>query len=160
MRFVIPVCAALLLASALPALPAEEKGETPRFEEVVRGATAREGFLDTYEKGDHLWLAVPPDRLGKDLLLVPRLDRGIGAGGLFGGLMFDRQAASIVAFERHGDRVFLVKRAHRFTAPAGSPEAASVALSFGESVLQSAPVAATRPDGALVTPCRTPASSP
>lgn len=150
MRFVVPACVFLLLSSALPALAAEEKDGLPRFEEVTRGATAREGFLDTYQKGDHLWLAISPDRLGKDLLLVPRLDRGIGAGGLFGGLMFDRQAASIVAFEQHGDRVFLVKRAHRFTAPAGSPEAAAVALSIGESVLQSAPVAARRPDGAVV----------
>ena len=64
--------------------------------------------------------------------------------------MFDRQAASLVAFERHGDRVFLVKRAHRFTAAAGSPEANSLALSIGDSVLQSAPVVATRPDGAVV----------
>lgn len=150
MRFVVTACCTLFLSCALPALAAEEKSGTPPFEEVTRGATAREGFLDTWQKGDHLWLAVPPDRLGQDLLLVPRLDRGVGAAGLFGGLMFDRQAASIVAFERHGDRVFLVKRAHRFTAPEGSPEAAALALSIGDSVLQSAPVAATRPDGAVV----------
>lgn len=141
----------LLLSLCLPlSAGAEEKGGPPPFQEVTRGAVAREGFLDTYQKGDHLWLAIPPDRLGKDLLLVPRLDRGVGAIWLFGGLMFDRQAASIVAFERHGDRVFLVKRAHRFTAPEGSPEAAAVSLSIGESVLQSAPVATTRPDGAVV----------
>lgn len=141
----------LLLSLCFPlSARAEEKGGLPPFQEVTRDATVREGFLDTYQKGDHLWLAIPPDRLGKDLLLVPRLDRGIGAASLFGGLMFDRQAASLVAFERHGDRVFLIKRAHRFTAPEGSPEAAAVALSIGESVLQSAPVVTTRPDGAVV----------
>ncbi|HSN87273.1 MAG TPA: zinc-dependent metalloprotease, partial [Thermoanaerobaculia bacterium] len=141
---------AILALLSLPALAAGETSGPPPFEEVTRGATARAGFLDTWQKGDHLWLALPADRLGKDLLLVPRLDRGVGAAGLFGGLMFDRQAASIVAFERHGDRVFLVKRAHRFTAPAGSPEAAALALSIGESVLQSAPVVTTRPDGAVL----------
>ena len=141
---------AILALLSLPALAAGETSGPPPFEEVTRGATARAGFLDTWQKGDHLWLALPADRLGKDLLLVPRLDRGVGAAGLFGGLMFDRQAASIVAFERHGDRVFLVKRAHRFTAPAGSPEAAALALSIGESVLQSTPVVTTRPDGAVL----------
>ena len=150
MRCVIPAGLSLLLLCALPCLAAEETAGLPAFAEVTRGAVAREGFLDTYQKGDHLWLAVPPDRMGKDLLLVPRLDRGIGAGGVVGGLMFDRQAASIVAFERHGDRLFLVKRAHRFTAPDGSPEAAAVTLSIGDSVLQSAPVATMRPDGAVV----------
>lgn len=150
MRDAVLAALSLLLLGAVPSIAAEAAAGTPAFADLTRGAVAREGFLDTYQKGDHLWLAVPPGRLGKDLLLVPRLDRGIGAGGVVGGLLFDRQAASIVAFERHGDRLFLVKRAHRFTAPAGSPEAAAVALSIGDSVLQSAPVAATRPDGAVV----------
>jgi hypothetical protein len=124
--------------------------EPPKFADLTRGATAREGFLDTYEKGDHLYLALPAGRLGADMILVPRLDQGVGALGLFGGLMFDRQAASLVAFERHGDRVFLVKRAHRFTAAPGSAEALALASSVGDSVLQSAPVVTTRPDGAVV----------
>jgi hypothetical protein len=140
---------ALALLCVLATAPARAD-EAPKFEDLTRGATARTGFLDTYEKGDHLYLALPAARLGRDMILVPRLDQGIGALGLFGGLMFDRQAASLVAFERHGDRVFLIKRAHRFTAPAGSAEAEALALSIGDSVLQSAPVLTTRPDGAVV----------
>ncbi|HEX7182115.1 MAG TPA: zinc-dependent metalloprotease [Thermoanaerobaculia bacterium] len=136
-----------LLCLSAPAFAGEEP---PKFDDLVRGATAREGLLDTYEKGDHLYLALPADRLGREMLLVPRLDQGVGAVWLFGGLMFDRQAASLVAFERHGDRVFLVKRAHRFTASPGSAEEAALALSIGDSVLQSAPVVTTRPDGAVV----------
>ena len=124
--------------------------EPPQLADLIRGAIAREGFLDTYEKGDHLYLALPAARLGEEMILVPRLDQGVGALGLFGGLMFDRQAASLVAFERHGDRVFLVKRAHRFTAAPGSAEAMALRSSIGDSVLQSAPVLTTRPDGAVV----------
>jgi len=146
---------AVILAAALIALLTAFRGrasaaEQPKFEELTHGATARTGFLDTYEKGDHLYLAIPKDRLGRDMILVPRLDQGIGANGMFGGLMFDRQAASIVAFERHGDHVFLVKRAHRFTAGPGSAAASSLALSIGDSVLQTAPVVTARPDGAVV----------
>ncbi|HVS00814.1 MAG TPA: zinc-dependent metalloprotease [Thermoanaerobaculia bacterium] len=144
MKRVVYLCLAVSFFWA-PVARADEK-----FEELTRDATVREGFFDTYEKGDHLYLAISADRLGQDLVLVPRLERGIGAAGLFGGLMFDRQAASLVAFERHGDRVFLVKRAHRFTANAGSAEAAALALSIGESVLQSAPVLATRKDGTVL----------
>lgn len=140
---------ALLFACAL-APGRAGADEPPKFADLTRGATAREGFLDTYEKGDHLYLALPPARLGEDMILVPRLDQGVGALGLFGGLLFDRQAASLVAFERHGDRVFLVKRAHRFTAAPGSAEAHALASSIGDSVLQSAPVVTTRPDGAVV----------
>jgi hypothetical protein len=149
MRCAVIACLAVSLGLPASAGATPEKPEES-FQDIVRGATERRGFLDTYETGDHLYLAVPADRLGRDMVLVPRLERGIGAAGLFGGLLFDRQAASIVAFERHGDRVFLIKRAHRFTAPAGSPEAAAVALSIGESVLQSAPVVTTREDGAVV----------
>jgi hypothetical protein len=136
------------LVSALATTPV--LAEPPKFDDLTQGATARQGFLDTWEKGDHLYLALPPGRLGEEMALVPRLDQGVGASGLFGGLMFDRQAASIVAFERHGDRVYLVKRPHRFTAPAGTPLATALDLSLGDSVLQSAPVVTTRADGAVV----------
>ncbi|HYG60975.1 MAG TPA: DUF5117 domain-containing protein, partial [Thermoanaerobaculia bacterium] len=148
MRRAAIVCLAVFLC--LPVSGVAGEGEKT-FQDLTQGAVLHEGVFDVYRKGDHLYVAIPPDRLGRDMVLVPRLERGIGAAGLFGGLMFDRQAASIVAFERHGDRVFLVKRAHRFTAPAGSAEAAALAISIGESVLQSATVAATRPkDSAVV----------
>jgi hypothetical protein len=140
----------VLLILLFAVFPGLAQADEPKFEDLTRGATARTGFLDTYEKGDHLYLALPPAGLGQEIILVPRIDQGIGAMGLFGGLMFDRQAASLVAFERHGDRVFLVKRAHRFTAAPGSAEANALALSIGDSVLQSAPVLTTRPDGAVV----------
>jgi hypothetical protein len=137
----------LLVLLALAAAPAGA-AEPPGFDDLVRGATARAGFLDTYEKDGHLYLALPVARLGQEMVLVSRLDQGIGAAGLLGGTVLDRP--SLAAFERHGDRLFLVKRASRFTAPAGSAEADALALSIGDSVLQSAPVLATRPDGAVV----------
>lgn len=165
----LPVLALTLapaLFGALPAASAKAPKETPAgaqkpaeagsdakaaaFAELTRDARLRQGFFDTWEKGDHLYLAVPPDRLGQDFVLVPRFARGIGAAGLFGGLMFERQAASIVALERHGDRLFLVRRAHRFTARPGSPEEAALRRSISDSVLQSTAIAAERPDGTLL----------
>ncbi|HEX7119078.1 MAG TPA: zinc-dependent metalloprotease [Longimicrobiales bacterium] len=120
------------------------------FDELTEGAVAREGFFDTYQKGSNLWLAVPRDRLGEDFLLSFEISRGIGAGGVFGGTMLNIFEGSIVAFERHGDRVFLVQRPHRFVAPGDPAAAKAVELTFGESVLASAKIESVRADSALV----------
>src|SRR5690606_39031554 len=90
------------------------------FAELTRGATVRTGFFDTYQKGDNLYLAVPKDRLGEDFLLAFEISQGVGAAGLFGGTMLNIFEGAIVALERHGDRVFLVRRPHRYVAPEGS----------------------------------------
>ena len=72
------------------------------FAELVRGAVHRSGFFDTYQKGDHLYLVLPRDRLGRDFLFVATVAQGIGAGGLYGGTMLDRDV-NIVALERRGE---------------------------------------------------------
>ena len=76
--------------------------------------------------------------------------RGIGAGGLYGGTMLNIFEASIVAFERHGDRIYLVQRPHRFVAPNDPAAAKAVELTFGESVLASAKIESIRDDSAVV----------
>ena len=120
------------------------------FDELVRGAEARTGFFDTYHKGDKLWIAVPQERLGEDFLITYEIAQGIGAGGLFGGTMLNIFEGSIVAFERYGDRVFLVKRPHRFTGGDDPAVQKAVDLTFGSSVLASAKLESMREDSALV----------
>lgn len=129
---------------------AAEKSPYKKFSELAKGAVHRPGFFDTYEKGDHLYLAVPKDRLGRDFLMAFQIAQGIGARGLFGGTMLNIFEGNVVALERYGDRVFLVKRPHRFTAPEGTPAARAVDLSFGSSVLESAKIESIRDDSALV----------
>ncbi|MBI4546066.1 MAG: zinc-dependent metalloprotease [Gemmatimonadetes bacterium] len=119
------------------------------FAELTRGATARTGLFDSYQKGDHLYLAIPRDRLGRELILTFTVAQGIGARGIFGGTMLTRDA-NIVALERQGDRVFLLKRPHRFVAPPGSAVEKAVQLTFGASVLESARIESVREDSALV----------
>lgn len=152
--FTLALSLALALALATPALAAESGrsgGEEERgFAALTAGATLREGFFDTYEKGDHLYLAVPPERLGRELLVVPRVGRGIGAGGLYSGLMYDRVEAAVVTLVRRGERLFLEHRPHRFTGREGTPEARAAERSYGASVLASAKIEAERDDGALL----------
>ena len=155
-----PAAAQQRTAAATPAAhpagaPAQEApraapGPFKPWAEVTRDATRRQGWLDTYEKGDALYLAVPRDRLGKDFLVSYQISQGVGAAGLFGGTMLNIFEGSVVAMERHGDRVFLVRKPTRFTAPEGSPTAQAVNLTFTPSVLASAKIESIGPDSALL----------
>jgi hypothetical protein len=120
------------------------------FGDVTRGSQVRTGFFDTYQVGEALLMAIPQDRLGEDFLLTFQIAQGIGAGGVVGGTMLNVFEGQVVALERHGDRVFLVRRPVRYTAPEGTPLARAVEVSFGSSVLETARIEAIRPDSALV----------
>lgn len=120
------------------------------FDELTRGAEVRTGFFDTYQKGENLWIAVPKERLGEEFLLSFEIAQGIGAGGLYGGTMMHIFEGNIVAFERHGDRVFLVQRPHRFVGGGDEAVEKAVELTFGSSVLASAKIESIRDDSAVV----------
>jgi hypothetical protein len=119
------------------------------FQRLTRDATHLSGFFDFYQKPDRLYLLVPPSRLGQEFLLQFRIAQGIGANGLFGGTMLNIFESAIVALERHGDRVYLVQRPHRFRASDAATNEA-VRLSFASSVLESARIEATREDSSLL----------
>ncbi len=160
MNRVVLLFIALALAAPLPAAAQKDKkkGEAEQvkkspygdFAQVTEGATLREGFFDTYQKGDKLLMAVPAERVGEDFLLVFEIAQGIGAAGLFGGTMLNIFEGNLVALERYGDRVFLLKRPHRYVALPNTPERAAVELTYGSSVLASAKIESIRPDSALI----------
>jgi hypothetical protein len=120
------------------------------FAEVTRGAEHRPGFFDTYEKDDKVWIAVPRDLLGKDVLMEMKLAQGIGANGLFGGTMLSLFEANVMTLERRGEQVFLLQKPHRFTGGSDSAVARAVALTFGPSVVESARIESVRGDSALL----------
>lgn len=128
----------------------ESSGELKDFATLTEGAEAHTGFLDAYVKGDKLWLAIRPDQLGVDFLMEAKVAQGIGAGGLFGGTMLNSAEGEIMAIERHGDRVFLVARPHRFRAKDDENVRNAVDITFSSSVVESAPIESIRDDGALV----------
>ena len=132
---------------------AEEVQEENRFrdfERLVEGAEVSPGFFDLYMKEGRLYLAVPADRLGQEFLMDMRVARGIGASGLFGGTTLSLMEMDLMAFEKHGEDVFLVQRPQNFGAATDDRAAAAVSVSVGPSVIQTAGVAAIRPDSALV----------
>jgi hypothetical protein len=129
---------------------AQEENEFRDFERLVEGAEVSPGFFDLYTKEGRLYLAVTEDRLGQGFLMDERIARGIGAAGLFGGTTMNYFEMDLMALERHGDKVYLVQRPHRFGAASDARAAAAVDITFGSSVVQSADIDAVRPDSALV----------
>jgi hypothetical protein len=135
-----------------PEEAAEEEAEDPfrAFHDLVEEAEHVPGFMDLYRTEDKLYLAVPQDMLGEHFLMDYRIARGIGARGLFGGTTPQIFEMDIMALEQRGPKVFLEKQPHRFGAASDERAARAVELTLGPSVVQSADVAAHRPDSAVV----------
>jgi hypothetical protein len=130
--------------------PARPAGGLRPFTEVTKDAQVRTGFLDTYQKDDKLYFAVPKDRLGTDFLMEMKIAQGVGTAGLFGGTMLNIFEGNLMALERHGDQIFLVQKPHRFTAAGDDAAARAVSLTFGTSVLEQARIESFREDSAAL----------
>jgi len=143
---------ALTLVPLSPLHAQDVEGENPfaAFEEIADGAEHMPGFFDLYMKEGTIWMAVPAEMLGEGFMIDTRVARGIGASGLFGGTTLDFFEMGLMAIERHGDRAYLMQRPHRFMASTDPRAQEAVDFTFSSSVVESADVAATRPDDAIV----------
>jgi hypothetical protein len=104
------------------------------WKKVTKDAEAKKGFLTLYQKRENLYLELTPDQLDKPVLGIFSLARGIGTAGVLGGLPVD---SKVVEFHRSGDRILVIQKNTRFSAPAGSPVEKAEELSYGNSVLAS-----------------------
>lgn len=128
----------------------EEADTTDQFAELIEETTHQEGFIDTYTKDGTLYLAIPRDMLNEEFLMNYEIAQGIGSSGLYGGTMLNIFEGNLVAFEEHEGKIFLVQRPHRYKAEPNTPEARSVDLSYGSSVLETAEIAATNEDSVML----------
>jgi hypothetical protein len=137
--------AAVPPAGPEPAAAQPSAAQQDAFSRLVGQAQHLPGFFDMYRtRDDKLYMAVPVERLQHDFLMEYKIARGVGAGGMFGGTMISGGEADIVALERHGESLYLVKKPVRFRAQEGTPQRAAVDLSFTPSVLESARIEASR----------------
>jgi len=113
------------------------------WDRLTEDATLREGFFDSYQKDGRLFFVVPEPRLGERFLLTFEASQGPGTGGIYGGTMLDMEGR-IVSFEKRAGRMFLVQHQNLYTAPENSPTQRAIELTFGESVLATARIEATR----------------
>jgi hypothetical protein len=155
-RWILALLVIVLMAPSAYAQEQEEEGQEEEkskykdFAELTEEAEVLEGFFDLYRKDDLLYMAVPEQRLDDEFLMEFKIAQGIGARSLFGGTMLSIFEGKLVAIERHGEKLFLVQRPHRFTAKADEAAAQAVELTFGSSVLETATIESVREDGALV----------
>lgn len=151
-RFLVALTLLACAFSPLSAQDAESEQETPfaEFEAIAEGAVHMPGFFDLYAKEGKLWMAIPEAMLGDEFLFDTRVAQGIGASGLYGGTTLSYFEMALMAIERHGERLYMMQRPHRFTATDDERARIGVDITFGSSVVESADIAATRPDDALV----------
>jgi hypothetical protein len=129
-------------ASAAP--PSTSTSQLKRFSDVIKDATARQGFFTVYEKEDKFWIEIKPEQLEQPFFFASSLTHGIGEQYLYGGLMGQRGSVGgsyITYFRKMGNTIQLIARNTDYMAKEGSPEARAVSQAFSDSLLASAPLA-------------------
>jgi hypothetical protein len=125
--------------------PPAGPGQPQPFANVIKDAKKIDGALTLWQKDDKVWIELMPEDFGRVMLFAPKIARGIGEAGLFGGTMigpwgrYGRQ--QLVEFKRVHNLVQLLARNTEFTAREKTPEARAVAAGFSPSLLGSTPVA-------------------
>lgn len=109
------------------------------FAEISKGAKVQEGLYKTYQKGDDVYIEIPPHGFNKPLLCPIAIAKGGGMGGMT--LNFEEQW--VLLFKKQGEKVHLIRRNVRHKAKPGSPTAKAVEITYADSVLMSLRIAAT-----------------
>ncbi len=125
-----------------PPLP----GQPPAFATVIKDAKEIKGLFSLWQKDERVWIELKPEDFNKPFFFAPKLARGIGENGIFGGSMRvpgSRVEHRIIEFRRVHNIVQLIAVNNEFIArgDAKSPEVRAVAAAFAPSLLSSTPVA-------------------
>jgi Met-zincin/Domain of unknown function (DUF5117)/Domain of unknown function (DUF5118) len=125
-----------------PAAP-PAAGQPPPFATVIKDAKEIKGLFTLWQKDEKVWIELKPEDFNKPFFFAPKLARGLGEGGIFGGSMRvpgSRVDDRIVEFRRQHNLVQLVAVNNEFIARGDgkSPEARAVAAAFAPSLLSSA----------------------
>jgi hypothetical protein len=76
------------------------------WKKVTKDAEVMQGFFTLYKKRENLYLEIAPDQMGKPVLGIFSLARGIGSKFLLGGLPLNDH---VFQFERNGDYVMVLE---------------------------------------------------
>ncbi|MCW7537447.1 zinc-dependent metalloprotease [Aquabacterium sp. A7-Y] len=107
------------------------------FSDVIRGATASEGYFPLWRKDDKVWLEIPESRLNQPFLLSVNVHSSVGERGLYASQMGDSWVAS---FRRVGNQMQLLARNTAYRAEGNQPLARALAQGFSDSLLGATPV--------------------
>lgn len=126
-------------AAPAPAAAARPEPGAPRpFMEVVRGATATEGFLPLWRKDEKVWIEIPQDRWNQPFLLTINVNASVGQRGLYASQM---GRSWLAQWRRIGSQVQLVARNAAFRAEGDTALQIALAEGVSDSLLGATPVA-------------------
>lgn len=108
------------------------------YASFVRTAEIQPGVIDLVRKDEDLFFDLRPENFDRPYIILPSIASGVG-GDAFAGRVYD---PLVVVFKRVGKRVMWVTPNSRFVAAKGSAEAASLAISVADSVIQASPIVA------------------
>ncbi|MFN0186394.1 MAG: zinc-dependent metalloprotease, partial [Aquabacterium sp.] len=132
-------------AAARPPAPPPAPGSPPPFDTVVKDAKKIDGLFTLWQKDDKTWIELKPEDFGRPLLMAPKLSRGIGENGFFGGTMIGNWGSwgktQMVEFRKYQQHVQLLARNASAVGAEKSPSAHAVAAGFSPSLIASAAIA-------------------
>ena len=128
-------------AASGPTRPgAPTPGAPPAFADVTKDAKSTAGFLTVWTKDEKTWLEIPAERLDSPMFFAISLSAGLGERAFLPGLM---GAEHVAVLRRVGNGVQIVARNLRVRTADGTPLARALTESYSDSLLASAPLAAT-----------------
>jgi len=138
-------------AGSAPAAPGTATLPTPPgqpqpFATVTKDAKqVASGLFAVWQKDEKFWLELQPSDFGRPFFLSPKISRGIGEAGFYGGTMASYWAdfgrPQIVEFRRVHNQVQLIARNAEYVAQSGTPSARAVEAGFSASLLASTALA-------------------
>ncbi len=120
-----------------PRAGAEDAEDDPfeDWDEVLEETEEISGYLTFHLKRDQsLYLEIPEDRLGREFGMLTHFSRGLGDLGIQEGLPA-YGGTQLMELQRRGDRIYFVRKNHRFTAEPGTGMERSLEENVGHSVL-------------------------
>ena len=118
------------------------------FAEVIKGAKPKPGYFTLHQKDEKVWIEIRPEQFDKLFFFSYNIPQSIGERGLYGSQM---GGSAMVSFRRIGTQIQLISENMKFFAKAGTPQAQTVAQSFSNSLVASAPAAsAPHPDSKAI----------
>jgi len=110
----------------------KEKPEFKPIADVVKDAEKSEGFLTLYRSKGKLWMEIPTSNFDKPFMMSVSIAKGIAQGNLVAGMTWTE---SIFYWKKADNKIFLVDKNVRHTAPKSSPIRSAVDRGFGDSVI-------------------------
>jgi hypothetical protein len=119
------------------------------YDQFVKDAQVQNGLFPIITKDDKIYIAIAANQLDRQFIETSVPSTGFGGYGPAPGEPYVAPAR-MIEFSKIGGKVVIFWPNTNFLAPAGSPQAASIASSFPDSVISAEPVVAADPSGTVV----------